>query len=870
MKTLKVILISIISVILLLCIGLFIALKVFVNEDRIKPYVVEYAKNNLDREVSFDGLSFHIFGIDLNNFKMSEKSTFNEGTFIKADKLALDVSLLPLLYKEIKINNIKLKSLDINVIKSKEGLFNFDDIVKHFQSSQEETQTKQSDKDVSENKSNGKKQDSAFNLKIDNLSIENANLNFEDVIANLKVNIEQFNMFIEHFSFEKEFLCTTSFTGKYKQNKLDFECPVKSEIFVNLNNFDMDKIFLNIKNLETSIKDSGLAVNGTLKGFNICDIDCNISLKNINEKLFENFCDLQTKFNIESIDFKTKTTVNVSSGNANIESLSLVLPKSSSNLSGNIDWSKQDLEYDLKLNANISLDGLSSFFPKNNAAGNFNTDISLNQNKLNAVMKLDKIFYNGSFGKIENLNTDVSLEVNSTIPLQKIDFKDFNADELILKIEKLTSKYNNSNVELTTLFVQGPKSKLDFTFKADNISNDTISDFCKVPVNFIVPKADVDLSTDFSLKKKTATINKFNINLSDSLADIKGTLNWNNKKNFVYNLKVNLNLLLDNIAKNFPKYNLAGQIKSNAAVSNTNFSGTLNCKNLAFDYLTLAKVSKLNLDLSAKSKNNITVSKLNGVFNGGKFNADGSYINNNIKVNFIMDKLVINKSTQTVTTKQENKKQDEKNQKEQKQETQKKETTKQTSQKSSPAKIFNIYSDIKISQIDVPYLTSKEATLKSSITNVGKSLAKANGTFDLTISSGTITNTKEFAQDNKYAKTFLSLFNVLNNDKNAKDSNIQKKNKDDIVYKKIKTDVLFTDGLMKTQDVSIDLPATTITAKGTVNFKNEELKLSVNTGAYVTMKVTGTLSDPKTSFDVVGSVADVLSKNVLKGLFGGK
>lgn len=865
MKTLKIILMSVLFVIALLCVGIFVALKVFVNEDRIKPYVVEYAKTNLDREVSFDGLSFHIFGIDLNNFKMSEKSTFSDGTFIKADKLALDISLIPLLHKEIKINNIKLKSLDINVIKNKEGVFNFDDIVKHFQTPQDEKENQQSNDKSAENN----KQESSFNLKIDNLTVENSNLNFEDVSANLKINIEKFNMIIEHFSFEKEFLCRTSFIGKYQQEKLDFEFPVKSEIVVDLNNFDMDKIFLNIKNLETSIKDSSLVVNGTVTGFNLCDIDCNISFKDINDKLFENFSDLKTEFNIATIDFKTKTTVNVSSMNAKIESLSLVLPKSSSNLSGNIDWSKQNLEYDLKLNADILLDGISSFLPKSDISGKLNADAVLTQNKIDAIMKLEKIFYDGSFGKLENLNSNLSLQVNSTIPLQKIDFKEFNADELTLKIDNLTSKYNGSNIELTTLFVQGPKSKLDFTFKADNVSNDTVSNFCEVPIKFIVPKANMDLSTDFSLRKKTATINNCNINLSDSVADIKGTLNWNNKKSFIYNLKLNLNLLLDNIAKNFPKYNLAGQLKSNATVSNSNFSGTLNCKNLAFEYLTLAKVSKLNLDLSAKSKSNITVSTLNGIFNGGKFNANGSYINNDVKVNLVMDKLVINNDKKTSTSKQEDKKQEDKNQGEQKQDTQKKETTKQTSQKASSAKNLNIYSDIKISQIDVPYLTSKEATLKSALTNVGNSLARANGTFDLTISSGTITDTKEFAQDNKYVKIFLSMFNALNNDKNDKEANIEKKNKDDIIYRKIKTDVVFTDGLMKTNDVFFDLPATTITAKGTINFKNEELKLVVNTGAYVSMKVTGTLSDPKTSLDVVGSVADVLSKNVLKGLFGG-
>ena len=73
---------------------------------------------------------------------------------------------------------------------------------------------------------------------------------------------------------------------------------------------------------------------------------------------------------------------------------------------------------------------------------------------------------------------------------------------------------------------------------------------------------------------------------------------------------------------------------------------------------------------------------------------------------------------------------------------------------------------------------------------------------------------------------------------------------------------------MKTKNISIAMPATTITTTGTINFTNEALNLVVNTGAYVSMKITGTLSDPKTSFDVVNTVSEVLSKTVLKNLFG--
>lgn len=763
MKKLKIILALFVVLVILFCVGAYTALKVFVKEDKIRNYIVEYAKTNLNREVSFDSLSFHFFGLDLNNFKMSEKSTLNDGVFVKSDKLVIDISLMPLLHKEIKINNITLKSLDVNVLRSKEGIFNFDDIVQNFQGSKEDEQ-KQNNVNTNNNDVNS----SSFDLKIDNFNIENANISFKDYMNDMYIDVENFNMSIKHFSFVKEFLCTTSFLIKYKQDKKDLSLPINSEILVNLNNFDMNKIFLNIKELSTSIKDSKVQISGTVNGITVSDIDCNISLKDINEKTFEGFFDIGNKFNISSIDFKSKSTVNVSSMNAKIDSLSLVLPDSSSNISGNIDWSQPILQYDFNVVADVLLNSFSSFLSKN-IEGSLKTDMKLTQNSLNGTMKIENFSY-----------TDTS--------------------------------------------------------------------------KFMIPSAMLDLSTNFDLDNKKANINKCDIKLADSTADIKGNINWNNSKNFIYNLRLNLNLLLDNIAKNFPEYNLAGQIKSNAAVSNTNFSGTLNCKNVAFDYMDVAKVSKLNLDLSAKSNKNITISVFNGVFNGGNFKSNGSYINDNVKLNFVMDKLIIKKSTQTTFSNTNNNKQEDKKQ-EQKQ---------QTAKKNKNSNL-NVYANIDISQIDVPYLTSRKATLNTSITGIkNSSLAKANGTFDLTVSSGTITNTKEFAQ-NKYAKIFLTIFNVLNHDKN---SDVQKKNRDDIVYNNIKTDVMFTDGLMKTKNISIAMPATTITTTGTINFANEALNLVVNTGAYVSMKITGTLSDPKTSFDVVNTVSEVLSKTVLKNLFG--
>ena len=106
MKKLKILLVSLVGLVVVLSIAAVIAIKTLLPEDKVKTLVTDYARNNLNREVTFDKLSFKFIGIDLKNFKMSERSTLNDGIFIKADDFIVKVSPLPLLAKKIKISRI--------------------------------------------------------------------------------------------------------------------------------------------------------------------------------------------------------------------------------------------------------------------------------------------------------------------------------------------------------------------------------------------------------------------------------------------------------------------------------------------------------------------------------------------------------------------------------------------------------------------------------------------------------------------------------------------------------------------------------------------------------------------------------------------
>ncbi len=693
MKILKVLAVSLAGLIIVLSITAVVVLKVFLPEEKIKSYIADYAKNNFNREVTFDKLSFALIGIDLKNFKISERSTLNDGTFIKAGHFTIKISPLPLLSKKIEITNILLDDVDINISKDKNGKFNFDDIIESFQSSKNENDktgvtkktdtekpnvsdistenkgTENSKNDLNKNITSEDKENNSFKIIIDSLTIKDSDIHFSDIKAELTASIKNFDLSINDFSSAENFWCDASCDIDVKQKKLHIAIPVKTRFQTHLNNFDLEKMLLNIETFQTKYNNAEFALTGTVENMNMPKIDCNAAVKNINEKTVKDFIKIKN-FNISKIDFKTKTVVNISSQNANIESLSFVLPKSSSKISGAVDWSKENLLYNLKINLDLFTD----------------------------------------------------------------DFKDF-----------------------------------------------------------------------------------------------------------------------------FPEYNLKGKILSDMNVSDKNISGTVKLKSMAFDYLPAVQVSDLNADCVMKSVKNITVKSIDGIFNKGKFKADGSFINNDIKLNLDMDKLTIKTSSAAATTTSAQKK-TEQNKTDENKKTQSAKNEKQngsekqntSSAKNNKTETYNIYTNININEINVPYLISKNAALKTSLKSVSCDMKKTDGTFDLVISTGTITDTDKLAE-NKYAKLFLLIFNALNNNITAKSKS------SGIDYESMTAKVTFTKGVMQTNKVEIKIPLTAMDVKGSVDFNTEKVDMKVNTGLYAAMKITGTISNPKTSFDAAATVTEILN-----------
>ncbi|MFA5100541.1 MAG: AsmA family protein [Candidatus Omnitrophota bacterium] len=129
MKVFKIILISFLSLIVVLCAALVIVIKTF-NVNKYKPQIIEQARTLLDREIDFDkadlGISF-TRGISLNisDLAIGENPSFARGDFLRIKHLSFSVDVLGYIFqKKINVPNILIDSPRVIIIRQKSGAIN--------------------------------------------------------------------------------------------------------------------------------------------------------------------------------------------------------------------------------------------------------------------------------------------------------------------------------------------------------------------------------------------------------------------------------------------------------------------------------------------------------------------------------------------------------------------------------------------------------------------------------------------------------------------------------------------------------------------------------------------------------------------------
>lgn len=460
MKKLLKILFALTCLTVVLLIGGFITLKLMFPPEKIRTLAQNYVKENFQREIVFNDAKITWIGLKLTDFALSENTTFDNGTFIKADHLEANLKILPLLSKKIEISDILIDGLTVSVIKNKDGSFNFDTLtpaVSENTKDQSEQNNKQTVKEEKKDES-----EFGFDLMAETLSVKGCNFSYQDKQTDMDFSVDNLNLEILNLDLKHPFELILSFSTDYKQQGLaNISVPVKIALETDLAGLDMAKASATVKEIYASYKNVKLNISGTIKDFLNPDVDLQGKLSGITHTTFSDFLPEMPHFKVPDILFSTKAKANLEKATADLTQARLSVKNSYISVGGKAGWGK-DVTYNLAANINLALaelTGMTNTLDSYAIGGNLKGNLAATQKNdgqdVRGTITLQDLALAYAAIGLSELNGEIHLNSLSDISCNKLTGKlnegAFTADFSYKTIKDISNIILNLNLDKLSL-----------------------------------------------------------------------------------------------------------------------------------------------------------------------------------------------------------------------------------------------------------------------------------------------------------------------------------------------------------------------------------------------------------------------------------
>ncbi|WP_417942282.1 translocation/assembly module TamB domain-containing protein [Flavobacterium sp. RS13.1] len=186
-KTLRILLWCVGSIVSLLLL-LIILIQVPSVQNFVKDKAVTYLNKKIKTKVSLDHISIKFpKDVVLEGFYFEDQK---KDTLLAGKRLEVDVDLFKLISSELEINSVSLENVKANISRNKDGVFNFDYIIKAFESKE----TKVDDPDAK-----------SFKISVVKVNLDHVKFNFKDDFSknDITVNVSHFDTKFNAFDLDK-------------------------------------------------------------------------------------------------------------------------------------------------------------------------------------------------------------------------------------------------------------------------------------------------------------------------------------------------------------------------------------------------------------------------------------------------------------------------------------------------------------------------------------------------------------------------------------------------------------------------------------------------------------------------------------------
>jgi AsmA protein len=229
MKIVK-LLASLVGVVIALILVAVIVIPMFVDPNDYREQISGLVKEHTGRDLTIEGeIKLSLFpwiGIELGKMELGSAKGFGPDAMARLDEVDVKIKLLPLLRKEVEMDTVVLRGLDLRLGRNAEGIFAWDDLISKEQKEKEP---------VEEEKKPGSPTEALAGLAIGGLEIEKAHILWNDQLAGQRAEISNLELTSGAVSFDSPFPIELDFDIDNSKPELNGHIHFATQVELNLN-----------------------------------------------------------------------------------------------------------------------------------------------------------------------------------------------------------------------------------------------------------------------------------------------------------------------------------------------------------------------------------------------------------------------------------------------------------------------------------------------------------------------------------------------------------------------------------------------------------------------------------------------------------
>lgn len=485
-----------------------------------------------------------------------------------------------------------------------------------------------------------------------------------------------------------------------------------------------------------------------------------------------------------------------------------------------------------------------------------------------------------------------TLAFNATLNLADLDL-----EKAVLDIPNLIVRYRGTPAVLKGQIQNFTNPSARLTLEINRFSNDTLAELVPGTPEFLIPALQVEVAAAAQPAQSRAQISRLHLQLPGG--ELNATAKAAFKERADYRAEGDFAFNLDELAALAPilasTYGVTGQITGAFQAAADNWNAKLFVQQVGATLPAAGRVDGLSTQITAEGLKNLTVKDLSGTLNGARFDGYLTAVNRPLYVDarleLNMEKFIL--PPQAEPAPEQTQEETAGTEQAAPQTASAQEQTAlspapQGPQAHTPKAKFppvHLRAQIKSGPVSVPYFYAKSVAIHTRLTGITAELDKADGTAEMQIGGGEIQDIYKLTQANSVTKAmFLSLSVVSRviNSLNVVDllSKLmpgdkaqmpEKKTDGKLAFESFSGALKFNKGVMEMTKGSFVSDFMSLKISGTTNFRNGVLDMQVNaapgkhydTGIMpITLKIGGTVDEPKGSLSMLGSAAALVTQAV--------